>query len=48
MTGVINKSCANCGYSTSQAIFMCFAVHSLLGYVYVLLLLHLSTFAAWH
>lgn len=39
MTGVINKSCANCGYSTPQDIFLCFGVHSLLGYLDVLLLL---------
>lgn len=44
MTGVINKSCASCGYSAPQAIFLYFGVHTLLGYLYVLLLLCLSTF----
>lgn len=35
MTGVINKSCANCGYSTPRAIFLYFGVWSLLEYLYV-------------
>lgn len=43
MTSVIHKSCASCGYSAPQAIFLYFGVHSLLGYFYVLSLLYLST-----
>lgn len=48
MMGVIHKSCASCGYSTPQAIFLYFGVHSLLGYFYALPLLYLPTFGAWH